>query len=284
MKSKTRIAVLLSAFTFAACHHEPTLAERVRARLERLPNTHVAIVDDSTLRLESGDARGDVSLESTKRECKKGEQACASAIEDLVNMEQSAAAEAKKPIERANVRLTLKPLDEVLELEASLRKPGNGVPSDQLVRAPFAGDVVALYVIDMPQQIRILTNNVAKKLGLNRSSLDALAKANLAAGVQGPNMIPSETPGVWLNADADDYDSALLVLPQRWKALADQVGGSLVVSIPARNRVYAASGKGDLAKLKQLTDTAYASEPHAISRQLFAWSASGFAALPQSKP
>ena len=146
------------------------------------------------------------------------------------------------------------------------------------------GDVVVLYVIDMPKGIRMFTNKEAKSLGLDRASLDALAKANLAAGVQGPNMVPSETPGVWVNADADDYDSALLVLPERWKTLADQVGGTLVVSIPARNRVYAASGKGDLAKLKQLTDTAYASEPHAISRQLFAWSASGFTALPQRKP
>lgn len=142
---------------------------------------------------------------------------------------------------------------------------------------PFAGDLMTVYVVDMPDRVRTMNERDREALHLDGDGLDALARKNLQAAYPAVHMIAVDGSPVLTNEAGDDYDAALLALPSLWKPLAEQLG-SLVVSVPARNRVLA-SKKDDVDRLKVATDEAYAHENHHLSRTLFEWSPAGWKPL-----
>lgn len=142
---------------------------------------------------------------------------------------------------------------------------------------PFAGDLMTVYVVDLPDRVRTMNEHDREALHLDADGLDALARKNLQAAYPAVHMVAVDRSPILTNEAADDYDAALLALPSLWKPLAERLG-SLVVAVPARNRVLA-SKKEDVDKLKAATDEAYAREDHNLSRTLFEWSPSGWKPL-----
>src|SRR5262249_53244309 len=144
-------------------------------------------------------------------------------------------------------------------------------------------DLSVVYVIDMPQGMRMVSEDDLKTLGLDRDRLRTTARANLLAAVPDVPMVPVEATGLWTNEKGDDYDSSFLVFVERRKALAASRGGRLWMGAPSRNRLFAVGGGAPdrIAALKAATDRAFSEEHHPLSRALLEWSPEGWKVHPE---
>lgn len=172
--------------------------------------------------------------------------------------------------EQTHLALDAKDIRLLLERKGSL--------GSAFLSRPFVGDLMLVYVVDMPNRVRTMNEHDRDALHLDADGLDTLARKNLQAAFPAVHLVAVDEGPLLTNDAGDDYDAALLALPSLWQPLAHQLG-SLVVTAPARNRVLA-SKKADVSKLREATDKAYSREEHSLSRTLFEWSPSGWKPLP----
>jgi uncharacterized protein YtpQ (UPF0354 family) len=275
--------MLLGVLSLLGCAQKPKLAERVeKALLRALPDAQVKIEDPATLKVKLKEHGGEftVSLDNLRLECAKGEGACRDAIDSLVaNVKLVSGPQDEMRL--ADVRLTLKDqgwLDEAERRMADV--PPEKRAQNELLREPFVGDVSIVYVLDLPRGIRMLQAGDLPKLGVDRTKLAAVARENLKREFVDVTLVRVEGTDLWTLARTDAYASASLVLVDLWKPYADKLG-TLVVSAPARNRVFATGPEKpeQIAALRAATRHAFGVEPHALSGLLLKWTPAGWKVL-----
>jgi uncharacterized protein YtpQ (UPF0354 family) len=279
-----RRGTLLALLLLCACQNKDSLAERVQRELLRaMPRAQVRIESPTVLKVKATPEGNEftLGLDNLKLECAKGEELCRGAIENLV-ANAKVLAGPHDDMKLSDVRLTLKDaawLAKAAELMNDL--PPEKRAQSELLRDPFVGDLSIVYVLDLPRGIRMLQAGDLQKLGVDRAKLVAVARENLRKAF--PDM-PLERVGetdLWTNARGDDYDSACLVLTDLWKPQAEKWGGTLVLSVPSRNRLFATGSTkpAEIAALREATRRARSVEPHPLSDVLLKWTPKGWELL-----
>jgi hypothetical protein len=276
------LLVIAVACLAVACKARPqSLAERVRARiLAELPALTVTVDDAQSLTVQRGEWKLEMSLDNVGLRCRTDPPACDEAIAKTVaNLRYQLAQEDGKanPFTRDKLALTLKTAADLDQVDAMMKeKRADKYQDNKLVTAPMAGDLRVVLAFDLPNGIMLSSQASLRKLSLDEAAAFALARKNLAEAR--PSLLVSPMPGeraVYTNDQDDDYISALMALPDRWKPLAETMKGGLIASFPARNRIYV-TDVAHAKELAQLTAAAYEREDHALSKSLFRWSPAGF--------
>jgi hypothetical protein len=220
-----------------------------------------------------------INLENLEISCRQAPTGCQEAIDRMVANTKAltlGTPETTTPT-RAQVRLTLKPAAWIAEANASIREqePAHFV-DNEVMTAPFAGDLVLSLAIDLPDGIMMANAKKLRDLGLDRDQAVALARQNLRAAYPSLSYQSLDGGKVFVVA-GDDYAAALMALPELWAPLAGEVEGDLIVGAPVRNRLYAAGSEAtaDMAGLRRLV-AGNQDGDHPVSALLFKWSPEGF--------
>lgn len=279
---RTLALFALAVLALASCKpKESRLAPKVKARLEAADaGLQVSITDEHTLAVKAGEIELTMSLDNLERACAQGgAEVCEGTVERQVKAalaQLRVAADGAKAIDPKDVRLTVKdPSWMKAVAEAQKRAPPEKRRDNALVSRAFVGPLTIVYVADMPDGMRMITQSDLKALDLSENALDALARKNLAEAALPLEVEELAGAGVFTNAVNDDYTSAMLVLPEMWRSLAQKVKGRLLVGMPARNRFFAAA-ESHQEVLRKVTRSAAEKEDHPLTDDLYVWSEKGF--------
>jgi hypothetical protein len=157
-------------------------------------------------------------------------------------------------------------VERMYEQEPPDKRAGN-----RLVTAPFVADLAIVYVNDLPDGMRIVSERDREKLGLTPAALDARARKNLDAALPGPLPDEEVAPGVHEVHAGDSYEASRLLLDDRWKAPAGAVKGDLLVAAPSRDYLlYTGSRESPevLTQFRQLVGEYEQTRGHPISRTI----------------
>ncbi|MEO0322574.1 MAG: hypothetical protein AAF447_06435 [Myxococcota bacterium] len=199
------------------------------------------------------------------------EEAALGVLESFVASTVEAVAAGDRSIDPAEVRAVLKPL-------AWLRALPPDAPAPQT--RPFGGELVVVYVRDLPRSLRLLGPGDLQELGLDGAGLDALARANLRAAFPGaPRLVPFAGLGApLLRVDAEDgYAAARMLLPGRFAALAREAGG-LHAAVPTRDLMLLARDDEAAAReaLRVEAEQRFARGAYPVSPRVWRWTEAGF--------
>ncbi len=259
---------------------QDTLVEMIQTALARqVPAATMRLVNNDTLAIVAGPTQATVRLDQIRRGCTDPATTAAAAAKVAANVKAMiASASGETRIDAAVLRPMLKTdlwIEQTRAQLAAHRSP----ESNWLVTAPFGGGLTTVFVVDKPAGVEMVSRGDAAALGLDDWALAAHACQNLAAAFpQLPPMREIPGAGVWTNTTIEDYAAAMLLLPERWSSLVDEVGGTLIVAAPARNVVFATaprSGERHAAFVHNVK-RALAQEAYPLVATLFQWSPSGF--------
>jgi Protein of unknown function (DUF1444) len=251
---------------------ERAFTERVAAQIrDAAPGSKVTVTAPMALEVRDADGTPSVQrLDNLYRQCTNHPDTCESSTARLVRTlaeRQSTQSMAEASRVLATVR------DRPYLDEAA--KQGLAV-----VARPFVGDLWKVYVVDLPDAMRLVGQTELKQLKLTPDQLDALALANLARRINDFSHRPEEdgSPVRVLHV-GDSYESARLLLHDRWRDLQGEVKGDLLVSAPSRDYVFFV-GSGESAEtlrdfrahMEELAGT----EPHPLSPQILRWTPRGW--------
>ena len=146
-----------------------------------------------------------------------------------------------------------------------------------LLAEPWVGELMVVYVADLPRGMRLLMGSDLAELGLERKALRALANLRKAVGPLALEAL-QEPEGVYVLGTGDSSDAARLLLPELWAPLAKQVQGRLVVVAPTRDRVLATGSKNavGLGGLRRAGEGMVSTQAYPLSTQLLQWSPAGW--------
>jgi hypothetical protein len=291
-RQRPRPTSLLTAFCWAAvslglpgsgCEHPSeeqrfTVAVASRLRME-LPAATVTIPGPLRLHL-TGHGGLDValSLDNLWREC-RGLAAGCPAVDRYLRTFTAPANAPDQTVERARIRAVLK---DVAWLGEADKLAAQGPPArraaNRLVSRPFVGDLAVVYVLDMPDGMKMLSEGDRGKLGLSVEQLNSLALRNLAAACSD---LPSEPveKGISLIHAGDSYEASRLLLPSLWQSVAASVKGDLLVAAPSRDFLLCTGSREDhdvLARFRQLVSLREQSDGHPLSTITLRWAPAGW--------
>lgn len=286
----TRLPLVLLALFLAACPDkraaEPAtpafadnLAERVAATTRKaFPSAAVTVEGPNEVLVKQGDYEATIGLDNIRLRCTTAE-ACDDAIGVAVKNVRVSAPGADEKFDPKMIRLTMKTTRFLSGVDAMMKeKLPEKFEKNRVPRTAFVADVVVIYVLDSETGMQIISQQDLDENGLSLEQVSALAQANLAEAF--PELTPMQelSAGLYSNTDDDNYASALLVLPALWAPLEKQLGAPLLVAAPARNRLFAVSGKNQTAlpAFRNVVAAALESEDHSLSGAIFEWTPKGF--------
>jgi len=278
MRTIVLCVVMLSACKKSAPDVETRLTEALKAGV---PGIVIERGEPGVLNMKHGkDTAMELTLDPIIRKCASSKEECDSVISNSVALVQKSLAslgndEKKSPLDKALIRLTPKPAEWLAAADEMLNRKPEKRAENRLERQRFVGELSWMYVVDEPEGMALVNHEQLTQLGLDVPKLHALAVANLAK--EFPKLELTELgPGVW-TLPGDYLDSARLALTEQWRAEAKARGGTLLLAVPARGRVFVTNDAKLRDVLVKLTDQAFAEEDHPLTRQLFRWTDEGWA-------
>lgn len=139
-----------------------------------------------------------------------------------------ALADPRRTVARARIVPTIKHRDWL----AQVRKVA-GEKAKPLATEELTPELVVVYAEDTPENVRYVSAEEIRELGVSKAELRALAVRNLVALLPEPRVEGGES-GVYMVVADGNYEAAL-VLADAVIAKLPQVEGELVVAIPARD-------------------------------------------------
>jgi hypothetical protein len=238
---------------------EPLAVIATRALVAAVPSAKYVTKDASTIEATMGESKAILSLDNLRPACEVSRQDCDIVVAQMAKTFAGAVAADKggnNAIDKARIRLTVK--DEAWL--ATTRKQLDQVPAERrqqvaLISRKLTGPLSIVYCADLPTGLLILRQGDLESLHL---TLDGMGN------------------GLWTNAGEDAYDSAMIAFPALWAPLAKTIGTPLWVTVPSRDRVFAANGKTGAVGLAAVTKMAFEKEDHRVSDVVLEWSPSGF--------
>lgn len=264
------VASALGACTRSAT--EDTFTAGVAARMRAaLPGATVTITEPRVLEIRYADgSKATQRLDNLWLQCQNNPDSCDSSTERVVRV--MAERQGTRAPSRESVLATVKDRDWLDEVEKS-----GAVPP---IARPFAGVLWKVYVVDLPDATRMLTPDDVQALKLGDEELDALALANLARLAADFHHEPVEagSPVRSLHV-GDSYESARLLLHDRWQELAAEVHGDLLACAPSRDYVYfVGSGESPetVATFRRRMKDISQTEAHSLVPQVLRWTPEGW--------
>lgn len=252
------------------------VAEALRARITGFEVRESAAF---TILVQTPEGEGvlQANLDNLWNGCEQTPDQCDAAIDYYAEAAAQTLEQLETPAQptRENLRAVLKSEHWLRDIEAQTPDPEqNGI-----LARPFVGDIVVVYVIDMPNSMRALTRGELAELGLDEEELDRLALANLEAALtEFPRRPVREGSGLGSLQAGDSYEGSRLLLHDRWAAIADEVEGDLLVAVPSRDLVlYAGAGRADdVENLRLLAAEMARRDPYPVSAQVLRWTDTGW--------
>jgi uncharacterized protein YtpQ (UPF0354 family) len=252
----------------------------VAQRLRRdAPATTVTIEEPLTLHVTGRDKLDvKLSLDNLWRECRGQAEGCP-AVDRYLRTFTASENAFDQTIERAKIRAVLKDTTWLGETEKlAAQSPPERRAESRVVARPFFGDLMVVYVLDMPDGMRMISEGDRRRLGLSGPQLDGLALRNLAAACPS---LPSEVleKGIRLVHVGDSYEASRLLLHSLWKEMAASARGDLLVAAPSRDFVLctgSAEGHEVLARFRRLVAERHAAEGHPLSATTLRWGPDGW--------
>jgi uncharacterized protein YtpQ (UPF0354 family) len=135
----------------------------------------------------------------------------------------------------------------------------------------FSPDLVILYAEDLPTNIRYLTPDNLKELGLELAELRTLACDNLRRIL--PDIECKGSDGLYMLTAGGDYEASLLLADKIWSSGQFQVQGEIVVAIPTRDLLLVTGSESteSLEKLRELAKEAYEGGSYRLTPKLFVY-------------
>lgn len=247
-----------------------------------MPGSEVEILDPLTLELQAEGLEATLSLEGLARACEGGQKACDDALARYVASVVSSVDRLARPRSAAveDLRATLKN-GEFLRLveEQAATGPPEARAANRLVTRPFAGDLHVVYVLDRPDAMELVLQSTSEELGLVADELHGRALRNLEDAVPPITVEPlSGQRGIHQLVGGDSYDAARLLLHARWRDLAKERRGRLVVAVPSRDRVLLADGGKPraLEALRVLAALLFEQAAYPLTPDLLRWTETGW--------
>jgi hypothetical protein len=241
-----------------------SVADRVRAL-----RPEATVVVQNPLLLEvtlPGEQPITMGLENLWRQCGGRIEGCESVARHVRGVLAGPGVEPRPEL----VRAVLKDREWV---ESARRMLSEGPPEKSvLMLRPFVADLFVVYVIDMPDGMRMVTQGDATKLALDEPQLHELALSNLVKAAGDIPFRPLEDgSAIRLVAVGDSYEASRVLLHDRWAPIAAKVQGSLVVAAPARDTVLFTGSEEDVPGLRALARRVADEAPHPLSPTLLRW-------------
>jgi len=144
------------------------------------------------------------------------------------------------------------------------------------VEQSLVADLVIFYAFDFDTHYQILANRDLPRLGVSVEELHNRAVQNLRA-LKLEVRAHSGDRVIMLTAGGN-YEATLLLLSEVWESVAAMTTGQLIVSVPARDLIFATgdSAKENLGELRRVTSKALEQAAKPLSRAFLQWDGQGW--------
>jgi hypothetical protein len=215
----------------------------------------------------------DADLNHPYEDCQREPNHCRAIVNRFVKQMAPAFASMDAPIERSALRIVVRPLA-YLDKQRSMLPEGS-----EPVAAPLPGGFCMMWAADKPTAIELLNSGDLKRLGLTAEEALDLGRKNLVKALarqlkKGPGDM---TGGVGL-LTGNPYESSLFALPELWAPIAEAMGGTLLVAVPAPDVMLVAAG-GDVGAVERVAERArkvMAVVNRPFADTVFRWSPEGW--------
>lgn len=149
--------------------------------------------------------------------------------------------------------------------------------------APYVGDLVIVFALEMPSSIRSLTRATRNELPVADRELLNRASTNLLDHIQ--NISRWDGEAVTMLTAGGQYESSLMLVDALWEELEVQVSGELVVAVPSRDvLLFGGTGNPDtLPALRQAIARVQEDGGYLVSEHVYRWTRGRWAVFEESK-
>src|SRR5262245_30490568 len=245
MRSGPARAAVLAAGLLAAgvaCRaREDAFTERIAERLRaRSPETRVAVKERLHLEIVKGETTQQLFLHNLWQRCQTNPESCEGDIERYLTLGLEGQGLTDSYLKPEFVRPVLKDRQWMDHVGGMFKdQPADKAAENALVSRPLVADLYVVYVFDLPDGMRMMTHGDMTQLKLDEARVDALAIENLDKA--SPEMdweLVAPGSRIRVMHFGDSYESSRVIPHARWKRMADDVAGDLVVAAPSRDFVY----------------------------------------------
>jgi uncharacterized protein YtpQ (UPF0354 family) len=144
----------------------------------------------------------------------------------------------------------------------------------------FPGDLVILWVLDSPTSTSSVTAELLEDNRLDTEKLAEKALENLTR--KASDIQTSSENGMTFVLLDEYYESSLMLLPDLWQAIDDDLG-TVVAGVPSRDLLIYVDGDNpdDVAELRDLVERMSGQLSYPVSGDLFRWDGSAWQLLPK---
>ncbi|HEY3920007.1 MAG TPA: hypothetical protein VGL83_19605 [Stellaceae bacterium] len=243
-----------------------------RAFAQALPGAKVAMTRPLSLTIDvPGTGKHEGYLENLYDQCRGAPERCAGLVASWVDQISTTDAQKDKPLDRASLRIVVRPKTAVDQLrQAQKQEP---------VAAPFIAGLWMICVADLPKAIEFPNAKEFEALGLSRADALKLCKENTAKALAPikKESVSNFIGKIGLVAN-DPYESSRLLLPESWAPLVGKSQTPFFVTAPGSDVLLYTRTKSAAAikRLQVATIGVAAKARRPLSLSIFRWTPSGF--------
>lgn len=138
-------------------------------------------------------------------------------------------------------------------------------------REVLTADLYIIYVMDLPDVIRVLNKPEIEKLGIDHAALRRRSLQNLHRIIRTPEIM-GDGP-VKMVICGGNYESSLLLVADFWEQRSKEVSGKLVACVPCRDILYftGSDDQDSIQFMAELAEKMMNEGDHTISPTLIVW-------------
>jgi len=144
------------------------------------------------------------------------------------------------------------------------------VPPSGLLLQPLVGVIATSYVIEQGDATRALTSADIAMASTTLADLHALALANLARHVELTSIRLNAYGSIMAVIFDGDMEATLMLYPELWTRLHDEMGEHLAVVVPARDvlAIAPADSSDGVAELRAVIERVWPRDDHPLSTDI----------------
>lgn len=273
------IALLFCVGTIAAARADAVPSDPsgftayvARAFARALPGASIAMTAPLALTIDvPGTGKHEGYLANIYDQCQRTPEHCAELVANWVDQISTTDAQQEKPLDRASLRIVLRPKADVDQLRQTQKQ--------EPIAAPFIADLWMICVADLAKAIEYPNPKEFAALGLSRDDALKLCQANTANALRPikKESVSNFIGKIGIVAD-DPYESSRLLLPESWMPLIGKSKTPFFVSAPGTDvLLYTRTKTAAALKRLQVATIGVAAKAHRpLSLAIFRWTPSGF--------
>ncbi|QNM97601.1 hypothetical protein [Chitinimonas koreensis] len=226
-----------------------------------------------------GESTGQLNLDRIYAFCLRNPGNCSAALDEYARGMGQTIKERDQPIEQSMVRIVVRPAE---YFDRIRQQAGSGPKPISIYGRPLGAGLVLVPVLDYSRAVRFLGEQDLAKLKLTEGEAFGLGERNLRASLKPlADVAPVPGPNEFGTIMGEDYASSRIALHDDWKALADQLGGNLIVMLPAPDILLYGNGstREGVEALRAYGNEMAQRSPRPLSLTVLRWTSGGWDAL-----